>query len=161
MIILQLFLYCALFTMMIKIAVGNNAINGLYFYPKAVQARAIEIGLTDRKTMDRKRTLFMIPFVIIMLTALILIIGVWNRISDFKSAYLQALLFLEVMNWYDGIVIDKLWVGISIFWLLPGCEDISYVQTWEQILKKRGILTGLWIAGAAITAGIAVLAFGK
>ena len=30
MIILQLALYCALFTLMVKIGVGNNALNGLY-----------------------------------------------------------------------------------------------------------------------------------
>ena len=51
----QLILYCALFTLMVKYAVRGGAINGLYFYPKAVQDRAIEIGLTDRGTMNRKR----------------------------------------------------------------------------------------------------------
>ncbi len=79
-----------------------------------------------------------------MLAALVLITGVWNRISDFKTAYLQALLFLEVMNVYDGIVIDKIWVGYSKFWLLPGCEDIPYVQTWGQVFKI-GILYEPWI----------------
>ena len=34
MIVLQLVLFCALFTLMVKIGVGNNALNGLYFYPK-------------------------------------------------------------------------------------------------------------------------------
>lgn len=156
MTILQLVLFCALFTLMVKIAVGNNAVNGLYFYPKPVQERAIEIGMTDRETMNRNRKRFMIPFFLVMLTALVLIIGKRNHITDFKTAYLQALLFLEVMNWYDGIVIDKLWVGTDRFWLLPGCEDIPYVQTWEQILKKRMILSLIWLFGAGIVAGIVV-----
>ena len=60
MIVLQLILFCALFTLMVKIAVGNNALNGLYFYPKPVQERAFEIGLTDRETVARKRKRFMI-----------------------------------------------------------------------------------------------------
>ena len=94
-----------------------------------------------------------------MLIALVLIIGLWNGVNTFLPAYLQALLFLEIMNWYDGIVIDKVWVGYSKFWLLPGCEDIPYVQTWKQILKKRGILTLIWVVGAAIVAGIVVLVF--
>ena len=98
----------------------------------------------------------MIPFFLVMLAALVLIIGVWNRVSDFKLAYLLSLLFLEVMNWYDGIVIDRLWVGHSRFWLLPGCEDIPYVQTWAQVLKKRTILTLIWIVGAPLVAGIVV-----
>ena len=156
MTILQLVLFCALFTLMVKIAVGNNAVNGLYFYPKPVQERAIEIGMTDRETMNRNMKRFMIPFFLVMLTALVLIIGKWNHITDFKTAYLQALLFLEVMNWYDGIVIDKLWVGTDRFWLLPGCEDIPYVQTWEQILKKRMILSLIWLFGAGIVARIVV-----
>ena len=157
MIILQLVLFCALFTLMVKIAVGNNALNGLYFYPKPVQEKAYELGLTDRETVAKKRKLFMTAFFAVMATALISIIRVWNGIQSFWTAYLHALIFLEVMNWYDGIVIDRLWVGHSRFWVIPGTEEIPFVQTWPQILKKRGILTLIWIAEAVIIAGIVVL----
>ena len=132
----------------------------MYFYPKTVQERAIEIGLTTQETIKKKRKIFMTEFYIVMLTALVLIIGLWNHVSDFKTAYLQALLFLEIMNIYDGIVIDKIWVGYSRFWLIPGCEDIPYVQTWMQVLKKRSFLALIWVVGAAIVAGIVVLIFG-
>ena len=157
MIILQLILYCVLFTLMVKLAVGNHALNGLYFYPVPVQERVFALGLTDRETVSRKRKRFMIPFFLVMGTALVLIIRLWNGIHTFRAAFVQALLFLEVMNWYDGIVIDRLWVGHSRFWIIPGTEDIPFVQTWPQVLKKRGILTLVWIAGAAVTAGIIVL----
>ena len=120
MVIIQLILYCLLFTAMVKFAVHGGAIDGLYFYPKPVQDRVIGIGLTDKETMNRKRKRFMILFYVVMLVALLLIIGLWNGVRDFKTAYLQALLFLEVMNWYDGIVIDRFWVGHSRFWILPG-----------------------------------------
>lgn len=89
----------------------------------------------------------------------------WDKVAGVYDIYVnvinrrthQALLFLEVMNWYDGIFIDKVWAGISRFWILPGCEELPYVQTWPQVLKKRSILTLIWIAGAAIVAGIVVL----
>ena len=157
MMILQLILFCALFTLMVKIGVGNNALNGLYFYPKRVREKVYALGLTDRETVAKKRKGFMIAFFAAMAAALILIIRVWNGIHSFWAAYLQALLFLEVMNWYDGIVIDRLWVGHSRFWVIPGTEEIPFVQTWPQVLKKRGILTLIWIAGAALIAGIVVL----
>ena len=157
--VIQLILYCLLFTAMVRFAVRGGAIDGLYFYPREVQDRAIDIGLTDRETMNRKRKIFMTEFYLVMLIALVLIIGVWNGVSDFRTAYLQAFFFLFVMNWYDGIVIDKIWVGHSPFWILPGCEDLPYVQTWPQVLKKRGILTLIWIAGAAVVAGIVVALF--
>ena len=157
MIVLQLFFFCALFTLMVKIGVGNNALNGLYFYPKPVQEKVYELGLTDRETVGKKRKVFMVAFFAVMAVALILIIRVWNGVHAFRTAYLQALLFLEVMNWYDGIVIDRLWVGHSRFWVIPGTEEIPFVQTWQQVLKKRGILTLIWIAGAAVIAGIVSL----
>lgn len=161
MIVFQLFLFCALFTLMVKLAVGNDPLNGLFFYPVPVQERVYELGLTDRETAAHKRKRFMIPFVLVMLVALLCIIAWWNGIHTFHQAYLQALLFLEVMNWYDGIVIDRLWVGHSRFWIIPGTEDIPFVQTWKQVLKKRIILTVIWIIGAAIVAGLVVLLSGR
>lgn len=142
---------------MVGYSVRGGAINGLYFYPKAVQERAYEIGLTDRETVKKQRKRFMTLFYIVMLSALVLIIAVWNRVSDFKTTYLQALLFLEVMNIYDGVVIDKLWVGHSKFWILKGTEDIPFVQTWAQVVKKRSFLALIWVIGAAIVAGLVVL----
>ena len=126
---------------------------------KAVQDCAIELGLIGRNEMNRKRKRFMISFYIVMLAALVLIIGVWNGVTGFGEAYLQALLFLEVMNVYDGVVIDKLWVGYSKFWVLPVLEDMPYVQTWRQVLKKRSMLALIWVAGAALAGGIVALIF--
>ncbi len=62
MIILQLALFCALFTLLVKIGVGNNALNGLYFYPKPVQEKVYELGLADRETTAKKRKCFMTVF---------------------------------------------------------------------------------------------------
>lgn len=144
---------------MVKLAVRNNGINALYFYPKPVQERALAIGLTTREKVSRDMKIFMTAFYLVMLTALVLIIGLWNSVSDFGTAYLQAVLFLEVMNWYDGIVIDRLWVGHSKLWIIKGTEDIPYVQTWKQVLKKRLFLTLVWIVGGAVVAGIVMLIF--
>lgn len=157
--VLQLCLFCGLFTALVAIGTGGRAVNSIYFYPKPVQERAVELGLTTYETIKRKRIRFMIPFFLIMFAALILIIGLWSQASDFRPAYLQSLLFLEVMNWYDGIVIDKVWVGHSKFWDIPGLDGMPYVQTWKQMLKKRGILTLIWILGAAVSAGMVMLIF--
>lgn len=159
MIVFQILLYLLLFTGMVALSVRGGAVNGLFFYPKPVQERAFAIGLADKADMGKRRKRFMVLFYLVMLGALLFIIGVWNGVRDFKAAYWQALLFLEVMNWYDGVVIDKLWVGHSKFWVLPGTEDIPFVQTWKQVLKKRGFLTLLWIVGAAIVGRLVVLIF--
>ena len=158
MLVLQLALYCLLFTLMVKLGAGGNALNALYFYPKACQEKAYELGLAARESVKRKRIRFLLPFFLVQLLALLGIIGLWNGIRTFWPAYWQALLFLEVMNWYDGLVIDRLWVGHSRFWQIPGI-DLSYVQSWPQVLKKRGVLTLIWCLGAAIAAGLVMLIF--
>ena len=158
--VLQNLIYCLLFILMIKIGVGNSALNGLYFYPKAVRERVYELGLTDRQTVKKKKIIFMTAFYIVMLTAILLIIGLWNGVRDFWTGYIQALVMLEVMNWFDGIVIDKIWVAKSKFWVIAGTEDIPFVQTWKQVLKKRMILSLIWIVGAAVIAGLDVMIFG-
>lgn len=81
-IIVQLTLYCILFTGMVAFAVRGGAIDGLYFYPRQVQKRAFEIGLTDRETVKTKKRRFMTLFYAVMLLALILIIGLWNGVGD-------------------------------------------------------------------------------
>ena len=158
--VLQNLIYCLLFILMIKIGVGNSALNGLYFYPKAVRERVYELGLTDRQTVKKKKIIFMTAFYIVMLTAILLIIGLWNGVRDFWTGYIQALVMLEVMNWFDGIVIDKIWVAKSKFWVIAGTEDIPFVQTWKQVLKKRIILSLIWIVGASVIAGLDVMIFG-
>ena len=62
-----------------------------------------------------------------------------EKSGPFAAAYWQALLFLEVMNVYVGVMIDKLWVGHSRFWMLPGLEDVPFVQTWRQVLRHGAV----------------------
>lgn len=44
MIVLELFLFCLLFTAVVKIFVPHNAIEGLFFCPASVQERVIAMG---------------------------------------------------------------------------------------------------------------------
>lgn len=135
-IVIQLVLYCFLLWLIVKVVVGNNAINGLYFYPKAFQECAISRGLIDRATVQKKRRNCMIALYVLLLVAPVLMIGVWNRVTDFWTAYGQGVLFLEVMNWFDGLVIDMLWVGHSKFWAIPKMEDMRYTQAWGADAQK-------------------------
>ena len=61
MIAAQLIIYLLVFTLMVKIAVMGNALNGIYFYPREVQKRAVEIGLIDETMMSIKKGLLNNP----------------------------------------------------------------------------------------------------
>lgn len=57
MIAVQLIVYLPVFTLMVKIAVRDNALNGIYFYPREVQKRAVEIGLIDEITIRKNESI--------------------------------------------------------------------------------------------------------
>lgn len=62
MIIIQLVLFCLLFTLMVRLSAIGGGINALYFYPKEVQQKAFSLGLTDEKMMKRKKTMFFLNY---------------------------------------------------------------------------------------------------
>ena len=157
MLLLQLVLYCLLFILPVKCAVKSSGLNCLYFYPREYIEEAQRRGIAEKDAAMKKGKRFMIPFCLGLLIALILIISVWNGVTDFKTAYLQALLFLVVMNWFDGIVLDRLWVGHSKVWVIPGMEGVPYIKPWKTVLTKRTLGTVLYLVIAAMVAGIVVL----
>jgi hypothetical protein len=150
-------IYLFVFTAMVVAVVAKGPVGGLFFYPKPVQQRALELGLTDGTTVRRRKTRFFTALVIVIAALPVLFIGFWNRVMEFQTAYVQVLILLEVMNWYDGIVIDRLWVGHSKFWVIPGCEDLPYTKSVKVVLIERGIVTVVYLPVAAIIAKIAVL----
>ena len=157
LILLQLILYCLLFILLVKCAARNSGLNCLYFYPKEYIEEADKRGIADKDATMKKGTRFMVPFCIIIFVVLILIISLWNHVTDFKTAYLQLVLFLVVMNWFDGIILDWLWVGHSKLWVIEGMEGVPYVKSWKQILIKRSLATVLYLVFALAIAGIVML----
>jgi len=157
LILVQLVLYCLLYILLVKCAVRDSGRNCLYFYPKEYIEEAARRGIADKETTMKKGKRFMIPFCIAIFAALILIISVWNHVTDFKTAYMQAALFLVVVNWFDAFVIDRLWVGRSKIWIIQGMEGVPYVKPWKNILIKRSLATVMYLVLALAVAGIAVL----
>lgn len=157
MLALQIALYCLLYFLLVKCAAKDSGRNCLYFYPKAYLDEAQRRGIADKEAEIKKGKRFMVPFCIVMLLALLAILSFWNRVADFGTAYLQTCLFLVVMNWFDGIVIDRLWVGKSKIWRVEGMEGVPYVKPWREVLVKRGLGTAVYLILALAIAGIALL----
>lgn len=155
--LLQLVLYCLLYILLVKCAVRDSGLHCLYFYPKEYIEEAHRRGIADKAAVMKSGKRFMIPFCIIIFAAPIPMISFWNRVTDFKTAYLQAALFLVVVNWFDALVIDRLWVGHSKIWRIKGMDGVPYVKPWKTILMKRSLATVMYLIVALAAAGIVVL----
>lgn len=150
-------LQTALYCLLVKCAVKDSRRNCRYFYPKACLDEAQRRGIANREAEMKKGRRFMAFFCIVMLLALLAIVALWNRVSDFGTACLQTCLFLVVMNWFDGIVIDRPWVGQSRIWRVEGMEGLPYVKPWREVLVRRGMGTAIYLILAPPIAGIALL----
>lgn len=97
-------------------------------YPKEFLNEAQRRGIADVNAEMQKGKRFMLLFCAVMLAALVLIVAVWNRTADFKTAYFQSLILLVCTNWFDGIAVDRLWVSRGKIWIVKGMEGVLYVK---------------------------------
>lgn len=157
MFVVQNILYCLLFIGLVKCAVRNNGLNCLYFYPPEFIEEAQKRGIADKEATMKKGKQFMIPFCIVIFFILVPVIACWNHVTDFKTAFIQAYILLVVMNWFDGIVLDRLWVAHGKVWVIEGMEGVPYIKPWKSVLVKRTLAMILYLAVAALIAGLVVL----
>ena len=157
LLLLQIILCCLLYLALVKCAVRDSGRNCLYFYPDAYLDEAQKRGIADKTEELRKGKRFMTFFCLVIFAVLVAIIAGWNGVKDFHTACFEAYLFLVVMNWFDGIMLDRVWVGHSKIWEIKGMEGIPYIKPWKTVLTKRGLATILYLIIAFVTAGIVVL----
>ena len=157
LLLFQIILYCLLYLALVKCAVRNSGRNCLYFYPQEFLDEAQRRGIADKDEEMRRGKLFMTVFCLVIFFALVAIIAGWNGVKDFHTACFEAYLFLVVMNWFDGLVIDLLWVGHSRIWRIEGMEGVPYVKPWRTVFIKRSAASTLYLLVAAAVGGIVVL----
>lgn len=146
---------CLLFFLLVKCAVRNDGLNCIYFYPQAYLDEAQKRGLTEKDAAMKRGKRFTLTLCLFLL--IVLILSLWNRVKDFKTACLQSALFLVITNWFDGIVLDRLWVSYSKIWRIQGMEGVPYVKPWRTVLVKRSLVTVLYLIFSLAVAGIVVL----
>ena len=150
LLLLQIILCCLLYLALVKCAVRDSGRNCLYFYPDAYLDEAQKRGIADKTEELRKGKRFMTFFCLVIFVVLIAVIAGWNGVKDFHTACFEAYLFLVVMNWFDGICMDLVWVAHGKEWAIPGMEGIPYIKPLKSVFIKRTAGTVLYFIIAYI-----------
>ena len=156
---LQVVLYCLLFTLLVALSFRGNSINIVYFYPKSVIDQVVEFGYTDYKTVKRNKMIFYSLFIVLMFGSLVLMVGSWNKINDFKQAFIQLNIFLQSWNIFDGLVMDILWTSNSKKLKIKGIKDSEYIPGVIEVIKKRIIFIPVLLVVAFILAKFIVFMY--
>ena len=157
LLLFQIILYCLLYLALVKCAVRDSGRNCLYFYPQEFLDEAQRRGIANKDEEMCKGKHFMTFFCLVIFAVLVAIIAGWNGVKDFNTACAEAYLFLVTVNWFDGLVIDLLWVGHSRIWRIEGMEGVPYVKPWRTVLIKRSAAMMLCMLVAVAVGGIVVL----
>ena len=118
---------CALFHLGVWTQVRQVPVRRVYSYAPAFVERYIELGkIPDKKnpgTLERVRKKWPAAIVIgILLGAIVYFV---NGSRSFLNGFLVSYGLWLIVDWYDAIVIDILWLCHSKTYILPGTEDMT------------------------------------
>ena len=113
----------------------DHPVPSLFFYPKVMQERVIEIGLMTEKELKRRRTFaYILLLALMILVPGFMILRINGAQTYFSCCWQFYVLFLGA-EFFDWLVIETIWVVLSDWWIIPGTEDLN--DTWHSVHVKK------------------------
>ena len=113
----------------------RGPIGGIFFYPKVMQDRVIELGLiTSEELKSRRKFAYILILAWMILIPLVMVVVINGARSYFDCCWQFYALFLGA-ELFDWLAIDTIWVALSDWWLIPGTEDLN--DTWHSVRVKQ------------------------
>ena len=118
---------CALFHLEVWLQTKREPARIVYSYPPAIVERYIELGkIPDKRnpgTLERVKKKW--PAAIVLGIILGAVVYFVNGSRSFLNGFLVSYGLWLIVDWYDAIVIDILWLCHSKTYILPGTEDMT------------------------------------
>ena len=136
LVVLEGMVMCFVLLIICVVGIADGPAGMVFFYEKEVQDKAIELGLTTRETINRRKG---ITFAAIMGPQLLLVplmVYFVNGASDFKTAAIQMTVIYLISGLFDRLFIDWYWVGKTKTWIIPGTEDMMPYIYGKTLIGK-------------------------
>ncbi len=149
---------CAVFFLLIFAFVFADRRGGLQWYPEEVQTAALQRGIISK---DRLKIQNKLSKMLMLIVAAVIILGSVFCINEAKvwsEAFLQIYILCFIMNWFDGIVIDYVWVQKTTYWTIPELSDFEIAKPLGSLMRERLIMSVIYIPLAALFACIVWIA---
>ena len=134
---------CFVLLIVCVVGIANGPAGMVFFYEKEVQDKAIELGLTTRETIKKRKRITLIALLVPQLLFVPLMVYFVNRAPDFTAAAVQMAVIYLISGLFDRLFIDWYWVGKTKAWIIPGTENmIPYIYGKTLIGKWVATLIG-------------------
>jgi len=120
---------------MVRLVYKRGPVGGIFFYPKAMQERVIELGLITEKELKVRRNIAYVALIVLMLVVPLIMIVMINEARSYWDCCWQFYVLFLGAEFFDWLVIDTLWVAMSDWWIIPGTEDLN--DTWHSVNVKK------------------------
>ena len=134
--VLEGIVMCFVLLIICVVGIANGPVGMVFFYEKEVQDKVVELGLTTRKTINKRK---LITFAALMIPQFLLVpmmVYFVNDVSDFKTAALHMTVIYLMSGLFDRLFIDWYWVGKTKAWIIPGTEDMMPYIYGKTLIGK-------------------------
>ena len=134
--VLEGIVMCFVLLIICVVGIANGPVGMVIFYEKEVQDKVVELGLTTRKTINKRK---LITFAALMIPQFLLVpmmVYFVNGASDFKTAAIQMTVIYLISGLFDRLFIDWYWVGKTKAWIIPGTEDMMPYIYGKTLIGK-------------------------
>ncbi len=117
--------FCAVFTVAIYFA-SKDPINVVMSYPKKIRDKVDYLPQykSHIKTTKKKHILKKLITVVVFISVMVGILVALGK-SGFVESFLYTFALFFVVNLYDLVIIDWIWVPLSKRWIIEGTEEFT------------------------------------
>ncbi len=153
----EIFVLCAAFIGMIFAFVVKDRLGGIHWYPKMVQREAVVRGLVSEKYIAKRRKqtqLMGLPIIALIVLGSVFYI---NGAHGWWNAAWQIYFMLFVMNLFDAVFVDWIWVRKTTYWVIPELVDLDIGKPLDYLIKERVCAAIVYLPIAALVGCAALI----
>lgn len=151
LILIEGIVLCFILLLFCVIGIANGPEKFTVFYEKDVQRKAIKLGYTTKKDINKQT---IISIIVLYLPCFILVpfmVCCINNAKEFSDIFIQSLLIMYIMGLFDRFFIDWYWVEHTKAWDIPNTEELKpYIPKKIKIGKWLGTIVGFAIIALII-----------
>lgn len=157
MFILELTLLLILYITLTLFSLRKGPRGLIQHYPPEVQTHAVLLARVTRGFIITKEKLLRPLTLLIYSLVIILLIVYLTEYTGYASFFFQTLIFLELINWFDGILIECILLRHCKKLIIPGTEEMMKSYSCWYFIRRKIIYGLMLIPYAAIISSIVFL----